>query len=140
MSQKTDIRNDSDIRLLIDTFYAEVERDERLGYIFNEVASVDWKHHLPRMVDFWSHILFQTGRFNGRPFRKHMPLPIVPSDFELWLGLFFRTVDDLFEGERADHAKETAAKIASAFLINMRGAGKFDNLPEQESAGPVKRE
>lgn len=128
MTQKTDIRNDADIKLLIDTFYARVERDERLGYIFNDVASVDWEHHLPRMVDFWSQILFRTGRFNGRPYRKHEPLPIVPSDFELWLGLFSETVDELYRGERAEYAKEMAARIASAFMINMRGAGKFDHL------------
>src|SRR5690625_7658378 len=128
MTQKTDIRNDADIKLLIDTFYARVERDERLGYIFNDVASVDWEHHLPRMVDFWSQILFRTGRFNGRHYRKHEPHPILPSEFELWLGLFSETAEELYRGEQAEYAKEMAARIASAFMIKMHCGGKLVQL------------
>lgn len=78
------------------------------------------------MVDFWSNLLFQTGRYKGRPFRKHLPLPIQKGDFIRWLSLFEATVDDHFEGEKANYAKEMAAKIASAFALRMEMDGKFD--------------
>lgn len=121
-----DIRNDEDVRELVHTFYGKVQEDERLGYIFNDFADVDWDSHLPKMVDFWSNLLFQTGRYKGRPFRQHIPLPIQKEDFSLWFGLFESTVDELFKGEKANYAKEMAAKIASSFALRMEMDGKFD--------------
>lgn len=121
-----DIRNDEDIEKLVYAFYDRVQDDERLGYIFNDFAQVDWEHHLPNMVDFWSNVLFRTGRYKGRPFRRHMPLPIEKMDFGRWYNLFTDTVDDFFEGDRADYAKEMAGKIASSFSIRMQMEGKFE--------------
>lgn len=126
MSNTKDIRNDEDITLLVHQFYKKVGNDERLGYVFNDVAQVDWDIHLPKMVDFWSNILFQTRRFNGRPYRKHHPLPIKRADFDIWLGLWRETVDELFTGENATHVKEMAFKIASAFTIRLEMDGKFE--------------
>jgi hemoglobin len=116
---KTDIRNDDDIRILVHTFYGKVQDDERLGYIFNEFAGVNWDHHLPRMVDFWSNLLFQTGRYDGKPFRQHLSLPIQTDDFHLWYNLFIDTVDCCFEGVRAEYAKEMAGKIAASFSLRI---------------------
>lgn len=123
----TDIEDDKDIKTLVHAFYGKVQQDERLGYIFIEVAETDWDHHLPRMVDFWSNLLFQTGRYQGHPFRQHLPLPIKRDDFSRWLSLFKETVDDHFKGEKAEYAKEMAAKIASAFTVSMQMAGKFSD-------------
>lgn len=122
-----DIKNDKDITLLVHTFYGRVQENERLGYIFNEAATVDWDSHLPTMVDFWSNMLFRTGRYKGQPFQKHLPLPIQKDDFNVWYSLFVKTVDELFEGERATFAKTMAARIASAFTVRMEQAGKFDS-------------
>lgn len=122
-----DIQNDKDIALLVESFYTKVQKDERLDYIFNNYANVDWEEHLPKMVDFWSNILFQTRRYKGRPFRQHLPLPIEKQDFGRWLKLFEQTVDDHFEGPKAEHAKEMANKVASAFTIRLEMEGKFKN-------------
>lgn len=120
-----DISNDRDIKRLVHTFYEKVQNDERLGYIFDEFAQVDWETHLPRMTNFWSNLLFQTGRYKGRPFRKHLPLPIEKGDFNRWYGLWTETVDELFEGENAQYVKEMAGKIASSFSIRLEMEGKF---------------
>lgn len=117
--KRTDIRNDDDIRIMVHTFYGKVQDDERLGYIFNEFAGVDWDHHLPRMVDFWSNLIFRTGRYEGQPFRLHLPLPIQTNDFHIWYNLFTETVDCCFEGERAEYAKEMAGRIAASFSLRM---------------------
>src|SRR5690554_7847686 len=95
-----DIRDDEDIKTLVYTFYDKVRVDERLGYIFNDFAQVNWDEHLPKMVDFWSNLLFRTGRYRGRPFREHIPLPIQKTDFAIWYGLFEQTVNELFSGEK----------------------------------------
>lgn len=121
----TDISKESDIQTLVYKFYDKVQRDDRLRYIFNDHAEVDWDHHLPRMVDFWSNLLFQTGRYYGRPFRQHLPLPLQQEDFIRWLSLFKETVDEHFGGEKADYAKEMASKIASSFSLRMKMEGKF---------------
>jgi len=126
-----DIRNDDDIRLLVETFYGRVQDNERLNHIFSDVAGVDWDHHLPKMIDFWSNLIFQTGRYKGRPFRQHMPLPLEEEDFYLWYGLFEKTVDKLFAGSRADYAKEMASKIAASFSLRMKMEGKFEPKPEK---------
>ncbi|MGK7370788.1 MAG: group III truncated hemoglobin [Candidatus Halalkalibacterium sp. M3_1C_030] len=126
MSEK-DLSSDEDIRRLVHAFYDRVQQDERLGYIFNDAAGVDWETHLPKMVDFWSNLIFQTNRYRGRPFRQHMPLPIQRGDFERWFGLWTETVDELFEGKNAEYAKEMAGKIASSFSIRLEMDGKFDD-------------
>jgi len=123
----TDITDDEDVKIMVYAFYDKVQQDERLGYIFNDLADVDWDHHLPRMVDFWSNLLFQTRRYHGRPFRQHLPLPIQKDDFVQWLSLFEETVDEYFEGEKADFAKEMASKIASSFSIRLEMEGKYKN-------------
>ncbi|MEX0609319.1 MAG: group III truncated hemoglobin [Balneolaceae bacterium] len=122
----TDIQNDSDIKKLVYTFYDKVQADDRLGYIFNDFAAVDWDHHLPNMIDFWSNLLFQTGRYKGRPFRQHLPLPIQKADFNIWYGLFEETVDELFAGDIAEVAKDFAQKIAGSFAVRLQMEGKFD--------------
>ncbi|HKJ33141.1 MAG TPA: group III truncated hemoglobin [Balneolales bacterium] len=114
-----DIESDDDVVRLVHTFYHYVQKDERLNYIFNEFAGIDWDTHLPKMVDFWSNILFRTGRYHGRPFRQHVPLPLKLKDFERWLGLFFNTVDLLFEGPHAEQVKQMAYNIASSFASRL---------------------
>lgn len=121
-----DIQNDEDIKKLVHSFYHKVEQDERLGYIFNDFARVDWEKHLPNMVDFWSNLLFRTRRYKGRPFRQHLPLPIRKEDFSRWYGLFEATVNEHFSGEKADYAKEMAGKIASSFSVRLEMEGKYN--------------
>lgn len=124
---ESDIQNDKDIKQLVHRFYDKVGRDERLGYMFNDVAQVNWDTHLPKMVNFWSNILFKTRRFKGRPYRKHRPLPIERSDFDIWLGLWNETVDELFVGERAEYAKKVAFRVACAFTTRLEMDGKLAN-------------
>lgn len=123
-----DIRNNEDVKQLVHTFYEKVQEDDRLGYIFNDVAEVEWEEHLPKMVHFWSNLLFQTGKYKGRPYRQHIPLPIKEGDFERWYGLFEETVNDLFNGEKANQAKQLARNIASSFEYRMKKDGLISKV------------
>ncbi len=127
-----DIQNDDDIRLLVESFYGRVQDNERLNHIFSNVARVDWENHLPKMVDFWSNLIFQTGRYKGKPFRQHLPLPLEEKDFYIWYGLFEETVDNLFMGKRAEYTKEMASKIAASFSMRMKMEGKIEFNPEKK--------
>jgi hemoglobin len=120
---KTDITNRADIQLLVDAFYNKVRADEVIGYLFNDVAKVDWEHHLPRMYDFWENIIFQTGNFKGNPMIAHMQLhqksPLSKEHFGRWQKLFLETVDELFEGDNAEIAKQRAMSIATIMQIKV---------------------
>lgn len=119
-STRPDIETEADVRLLVDTFYHKVNADPLLAPVFNEFAQVDWPAHLPKMYDFWSGLLLHTTRYQGRPFLKHIPLPINDAHFEQWLALFLRTVEELFEGPIADTAKLRARNIAQVFSARLR--------------------
>lgn len=122
-----DIQTEADIQLLVDRFYAKVNADPLLAPIFNEVARVNWAHHLPQLYDFWSGLLLGTARYRGRPFPKHLPLPIDGSHFQRWLALFGTTVDELFAGPVAELAKFRAHNIGQVFESRLR-AGRLSLL------------
>jgi len=114
---KPDIENRDDIQLLVDAFYAKVRTDEIIGYLFNDVAKVNWATHLPRMYEFWENVLFQTGNFSGNPmvahYQLHQKSPLTAGHFSQWQKLFLATVDEFFEGEKAELAKQRALSISA---------------------------
>ena len=120
---KKDISNRADIQQLVDIFYIKVRADETIGYLFNEVAQVNWEQHLPRMYDFWENILFQTGSFKGNPMAAHVQLhqksPLSAAHFDRWQQLFLATVDELFEGDMAELIKQRALSIATMMRIKV---------------------
>jgi hemoglobin len=114
---KDDIKTRKDIEHLINSFYDKVKRDEVIGFIFNDVAKVNWEKHLPVMYDFWESIIFLPGNYSGNPMLVHLHLnrlvPLTKQHFDRWLKLFTQTVDELFEGNNATLAKERALNIAT---------------------------
>ncbi len=117
---KNDISNRDDIELLVNTFYDSVKANVVIGPIFSDVAKVDWKHHLPKMYSFWASLLLGEHSFSGNPMQKHIELSKLTKmsnvEFSEWLILFIKTVDELFEGEKAEEAKTRAANIARLML------------------------
>lgn len=123
---KPDITSRDDVATLVDTFYEKVKRNPTLGYIFTDVAKVDWPHHLPRMYSFWSSILLGEQSYQGNPMVKHIELsritPLTEAEFSEWLRLFHETLDELFEGENAAEARSRAENIARLMLYKIQSA------------------
>lgn len=123
---KKDIENRTDIELLVDTFYDKVQVSPVIGPIFNDIARVDWDHHLPRMYQFWAGLLLGEPGFSGNPMRKHVELSrmtsLTETEFAEWLRLFGETTDELFAGEKAEEAKTRAANIARMMLYKIEQA------------------
>jgi hemoglobin len=117
---KNDIQNRDDIVLLVNTFYDTVITDSVIGYLFTDVAKVNWSLHLPKMYDFWENILFSTGNFEGNPMIKHKELnqksKLSEAHFNHWNKLFNATVDALFKGEKADEIKNRAMNISQMMM------------------------
>ncbi len=112
---KRDIQTSEDVKRMVDTFYDKVNQDDLLSPVFNDFAGVDWESHLPRMYSFWESILFAKPGFKGRPFQKHIPLPIDGNHFERWVSLFIQNIDAQFEGKVTEEAKLRAKSIAHIF-------------------------
>ena|SRR5688572_4361461 len=111
-----DIQTRNDIITLVNSFYDKVKMDALLGPVF---AHVDWPHHLPTMYDFWSSMLLGDQTYSGNPLQKHLSLPIDSNHFNQWLLLFTKTVNENFEGEKAEEVKIRAQSIAKVFQFKM---------------------
>ena len=121
---KTDIQNTDDIKLMVDTFYERVAKNPILGPIFNDVAQINWEHHLPIMYAFWSSTLLGKMGYKGNPmdahFRLNQKIPLKDEAFNTWKSLFIETVDSLFEGEMASEAKKRAVSIADLMFFKIQ--------------------
>jgi hemoglobin len=67
-----DLESGEDIELLVNSFYASVQENEALNYIFNNITKVDWEHHLPKMYDFWETLVFHKVVYKGNPMKTRM--------------------------------------------------------------------
>jgi hemoglobin len=118
-----DIRNRDDIRRLVDEFYTRVLADEQIGFIFKDIAQINLEHHMPIMYDFWETTLFHSNAYRGNPIQVHIDLHrkvrLEKEHFERWLTIFNETINDLFDGEKAELAKIRALSIATIMQIKI---------------------
>lgn len=123
-SMKSDIKNRNDISVLVNTFYTKVRANDELGPIFN-AAIQDWDAHLIHLTNFWESQLFMKNVFSGNPLKKHVEVDnnydnkITNELFGLWLQFWLGTLDELFEGEVANLAKDRARNIASFMFMEI---------------------
>ncbi|PSL49833.1 hemoglobin [Chitinophaga niastensis] len=134
--EKQEIANRNDIALLVDSFYEKVKEDELIGFIFNDVAKVDWPQHLPIMYDFWENLLLDTGSYGRNAmdphFRLNKLIPLQPEYFDRWLQLFEATVGEHFTGEKATLAVTRARSIKGIMALKMNQInhpGPDKNIP-----------
>lgn len=123
---KMDIQSRSDIELLLNTFYEKVKKDDTIGFIFNDIAKVNWEHHIPIICDFWETLVLDATSYTKNAMQVHYSLnrivPLEEKHFQRWLQLFSETIDELFSGDIAVQAKSKARSIASLmqFKINQQ--------------------
>lgn len=122
---KQQITDHTSIQLLVDSFYGKARKDELIGPIFNEVIGDHWDQHLPTMYKFWGDILLNTHDYEGNPMFVHKQLnarvPLQPAHFSRWKELFVETVQELFEGDKAELAKQRAVSIATVMQMKVAG-------------------
>ena len=120
---KVDIQSREGIILLVDAFYKEVQKNDKIGSIFTDVAKVNWEHHLPKMYDFWESVLFGKAVYKGNPMLTHFKLKekatLQEKEFTEWKNTFFTTVDQLFEGENAKIIKQKAQSVADLMYFRL---------------------
>ncbi len=116
-----DITNRNDIQLLMKLFYSKALTDETIGYFFTEVAPLNMETHMPLIVDFWETVLFGNAAYKGNVMQVHKHIHQLSAfkeeHFTRWVNLFTQTVNDLYEGEKAEMAKQRAESIATLIKI-----------------------
>jgi hemoglobin len=119
---RKEIEKDEDIKVLVNAFYDKVKADATIGFIFHKIIGEDWSHHLPIMYRFWGTILLNKEGYKGNVIQKHIDLDkqikLEQEHYDRWLLLWKETVDELYEGEKAEEAKNRAGMMLN--LISMK--------------------
>jgi hemoglobin len=122
--KKPDIRSRNEVIILVNKFYEKVRVDNTIGYIFEDIFKVNWATHMEVMYNFWESVLFYTANYTGNPMIVHRQInnvvSLTPEHFKRWLQLFHTTVDENFEGEKAELAKQRATSIATVMQLKIK--------------------
>lgn len=124
--KKKDLESRKDVEQLVKAFYEKVLADELISPFFTQTVQVDWDKHFPVMFDFWESVLFEKAVYQGNAMKTHLDLnnkkQLEKEHFERWLSLFSSTIDELFDGQKAELAKTRALSIAT--VIQMKTYSK----------------
>jgi len=117
---RNDLRRDladADLQDLLVAFYDAVERDPLLAPYF---VHIDMRAHIPRIADFWSTIIFHTGRYSDNAFRPHAAMPgLTGEHFAHWLRVLEETVDARFAGDAAEKMKSLGHRVAYSMQLRL---------------------
>ena len=81
---------------------------------------------MPRIVAFWSTMLFHTGRYSGSAFRPHLNMPgLTAGHFARWVDTLEYTLDARFAGVNVERMKDLAHRIAHSMQLRL-GITPFD--------------
>lgn len=124
-SPRLDLANRGDVEALLRRFYGQVLCDDTLAEPFAKVRMYGLESHLPVMCDFWQTVLFRAGLYGGSVVRAHHPVhdrhALTAGHFLRWLQLWNDTVDEMYQGPVAEHAKVQAIRIARAMHHRLTG-------------------
>lgn len=124
MGDARDLR-DEDLHELLTAFYDVVRVDPLLARYFERL---DMSAHMPRIVAFWSTLLFHTQRYSGNVFAPHLEMPGLTADhFARWVAALDGSLDERYAGPTAARMKDLAHRIAYSMQLRLgvvaRGAG-----------------
>ncbi|MBR10145.1 MAG: hypothetical protein CMP48_20950 [Rickettsiales bacterium] len=121
---KAQIRSKFEIEILIDTFYEKVLEHEELSRFFSS-AVLNWDFHKKIFVSYWSKQILFTDTYEGSPLHRHIDVDqkfergFTKHHFDEWARRWVETIDILFEGEKADLAKESGVNMAKNIYLKM---------------------
>ena len=103
-----DIKTHTDIKKMVNLFYAKVMQDDLLSPFFK---NLNFEKHLPKMIDFWAFVLLDEVGYSTNVTEKHLQMALKKEHFTQWLNLFNETINQNWKGEKATLAKERAYLI-----------------------------
>ncbi len=112
-TSRPDIRTEGDIKTLVDSLCHKATQDTLLGASFAAAARIHWPHYLTSQYRYWSSILLGVGTAEGEALPAQVALPRSGAHVEHWLQLFSSTVEEYFDGSKAEEAKQLARQMAT---------------------------
>lgn len=127
METKPILSSREDVYQLVTEFYSVVRKDKILGPIFEKRinSEEEWNLHFEKLTDFWESNIFGVIKYKGNPMIAHQKTDksanygVTQNHFVRWLGIWNKTIDSLFEGEKAEYAKEKARRMSTHLYIDM---------------------
>ena len=119
---KSDIKTESDVELMVNTFYHNLLEHAEIKPFFE---NVNLEEHMPHMIAFWQFVLLDKEGYKTNVFDKHVHMKLSPVHFSIWLKEFENTVLNLFEGEKAQMAITRAQTIGYTFQNKLSQMGKL---------------
>jgi hemoglobin len=124
---KKDIGNREELEEFLRSFYKKAFADELIGKFFTEVVPLDLATHIPVIADFWEAIIFNKHSYKKNVMEVHRHIhdlsQIKKEHLERWVKIFTGTIDEYFEGSRAELMKQRAASIATLMDIKLNHGG-----------------
>lgn len=121
--QKKDISERREIEDVLHVFYSKAFADPLIGRFFTEVVPLNLETHIPQITDFWESILFNTQNYRKNVMQVHQHIhglsPIQKQHLDRWVQLFTATIDDMFQGGKAELMKQRALSIATIMNIKL---------------------
>lgn len=119
---KQDIRNRSDIELMVKAFYTSLLTEESIKPLFFQT---DLEKHFPHMYAFWGFVLLNEDGYKTNVMERHFHLPLKAEHFDTWLVHFNKILDENFEGETTELARTRAHSIAAMLKMKFEQMGKL---------------
>lgn len=134
---KPDLSTRTEVHDLVVDFYRAIVNDDELGYVFVDVAEVDWTVHIPKLIDYWCRVLLGQPGYDGYILAAHQYVhgiePIDAHLFDRWYVMWCESVDGQWEGPLAEKAKSHAAKTMRMLAHRLRDA-EWSIPPERSLA------
>ncbi len=109
---KTDIHTKEDIQKVVTLFYDKALKDPMLAPHFQ---GVNFAKHLPKMMAFWDFVLLDVPGYTTNVFDAHVHLKVGKAHFARWVEIFHETIEENFQGEKANEAKLRASSLGWTF-------------------------
>jgi len=112
-----DVKNQDDIKILVDSFCKRAGNDELLGTIFTPLKSHDpYKEALYR---YWGNTLLNPYGEVRHEFPSHIGMMSTPQHFVRWSRLFMENIDTLYQGPNAEEAKAIVIRKSEEFQTSL---------------------
>lgn len=123
MTARKDIEDRVDLERMLDLFYQKTFKDDLISHFFLEVVPLDLEHHIPLIADFWESVLLDGRGYRKNVMEIHLNISekskIEKKHLDRWIEIFSETVDEMFEGPKANLAKQRALSIATMMHLKI---------------------
>jgi hemoglobin len=124
ITKQTEITKENIHKMVMKFYISILKSDNSVSQVFkaklgDDITSSTWKEHTELLTKFWTMMTIGEAGYKGNPMMAHIDLGLKSDMFDIWLNLFFKTVDSVYEVSQGDIFKARASNIAINFKRNL---------------------